>query len=73
MSIHGDVQFISQLKYKTHVAVIEKFIFMSSILNAVAQFIIILKKQSVLVAFSCDYSFIPSMLTICARQIVIYD
>ena len=30
MSIHGDVQFISQLKYKTHVAVIEKFTFMTS-------------------------------------------
>jgi len=38
MSIHGDVQFVSQLKYKTHVAVIEKFTFMTSILNAVAQF-----------------------------------
>ena len=38
MSIHADVQFISQLKYKTHVAVIEKFTFMTSILNAVAQF-----------------------------------
>jgi len=29
MSIHGDVQFISQLKYKTHVAVTEKFTFMT--------------------------------------------
>jgi len=38
MAIHGDVQFISQFKYKTHVAVIEKFTFMTSILNAVAQF-----------------------------------
>jgi len=38
MSIHGDVQFISQLKYKTHVAVIEKFTFMTGILNVVAQF-----------------------------------
>ena len=38
MSIHGDVQFVSQLKYKTHVEVIEKFTFMTSKLNAVAQF-----------------------------------
>jgi len=38
MSIHRDVLIISQLKYKTHVAVIEKFTFMTSILNAVAQF-----------------------------------
>jgi len=38
MSIHGDVQFISQLKYKIHVAVVEKFTFMTSTLNAVAQF-----------------------------------
>jgi len=38
MSIHEYVQFVSQLKYKTHVAVIEKFTFMTSILNAVAQF-----------------------------------
>jgi len=38
MSLHGDVQIISQLKYKTHVAVIETFTFMTSILNAVAQF-----------------------------------
>jgi len=38
MSILGDVQFISQLKYKTHVAVIEKFTFMTDVLNAVAQF-----------------------------------
>jgi len=38
MSIHGDVQFISQLKYKTHVAVTEKFTFMTNIFNAVAQF-----------------------------------
>jgi len=40
MSIHGDVQIISQLNYKTHVAVavIEKFTFMTSILDAVAQF-----------------------------------
>jgi len=38
MSVHGDVQIISQLKYKTHIAVIEKFTFMTSILNAVAQF-----------------------------------
>jgi len=38
MSIHGDVQIISQLKYKAHVSVIEKFTFMTSILNAVAQF-----------------------------------
>jgi len=30
MSIHGDVQFIGQLKYKTHVAVIEKFTFMTT-------------------------------------------
>jgi len=44
MSIHGDVQFISQLRYKTHVAVIEKFTFMTSILDAAAQSIIILKK-----------------------------
>jgi len=38
MSTHGDVQIISKLKYKAHVAVIEKFTFMTSILNAVAQF-----------------------------------
>jgi len=38
MSIHGDVQFISQLKYKTHVAVTEKFTFMTNIFNAGAQF-----------------------------------
>jgi len=38
MSIHADVQFIRQLKYKTCVALIEKFTFMTSILNAVAQF-----------------------------------
>jgi len=38
MSIHGDVQIISQIKYKTHVAVIEKFTFMTCIRNAVAQF-----------------------------------
>jgi len=44
MSIHGDVQFISQLKYKTHVAVIEKFTFMSSIFSAVAQFHYYLEK-----------------------------
>ena len=44
MSIHGDVKFISQLKYKTHVAVIEKFTFMTSILNAVAQFHYYLEK-----------------------------
>jgi len=28
MSIHGDVQFISQLKYKTHIAVAENVTFM---------------------------------------------
>jgi len=44
MSIDGDVQFISQLKYKTHVAVIEKFTFMTSILNAAAQFHYYLEK-----------------------------
>jgi len=38
MSIHEDVPFVSQLKYNTHVAVTEKFTFMMSILNAVAQF-----------------------------------
>jgi len=38
MSIHGDVRIISQLKYKTHVAVIEKLTFMTTILNAIAQF-----------------------------------
>jgi len=43
MSIHGDVQFISQLKYKTHVAVIEKLTFMTSIL-AVAMFHYYLEK-----------------------------
>jgi len=36
VSIQGDVQFVSQLKYKIHA--FEKFIFMTSILNAVAQF-----------------------------------
>jgi len=36
MSIHGDVQFISQLKYKTHVAIIEKFSFVTNMLTAVA-------------------------------------
>jgi len=38
MSIHGDVQLISQLKYKTHVAVTEKFTFVTSMLDAVSQF-----------------------------------
>jgi len=38
MSIHGDVRVIRQLKYNTHVAVTEKFTFVTSILNAVAQF-----------------------------------
>jgi len=47
MSIHGDVQIISQLKYyKTHVAVIEKFTFMTSIVNAVAQFQLLSWKSS---------------------------
>jgi len=36
MFIHGDVQIISQLKYKTHAAVIEKFTFMTGVLNNVA-------------------------------------
>jgi len=52
MSIHGDVQFISQLKYKTHVAVIEKFIFMTSILTAVAQFHCYFEK---VVSISCIF------------------
>jgi len=52
MSIHGDVQFISQLKYKTHVAAIEKFTFMTSILNAVAQFHYYLEK---VVSISCIF------------------
>ena len=52
MSIHGDVQFISQLKYKTHVAVIEKFTFMTSILNAVTQFHYYLEKA---VSISCIF------------------
>jgi len=43
MCIDGNVQFISQLKYKTHVAVIEKFAFMT-IVNAVAQFHYYLEK-----------------------------
>jgi len=30
-----DVQFVSQLKYKTHVAVIENFTFMTSILKLI--------------------------------------
>jgi len=46
MSIHGDVQFISQLKYKTHVEVIEKFTFMISNVNAVAQFQLLSWKSS---------------------------
>ena len=50
MSIHGDVQFISQLKYKIHVAVIEMFTFMTSILNAVAQFHYYLEK---VISISC--------------------
>jgi len=44
MSTLGDVQFISQLKYKTHVEVIEKFTFMTNIFNAVAQFHYYLEK-----------------------------
>ena len=52
MSIHGDVQFISQLKYKTHVAVMEKFTLMTSILNAVAQFRYYLEK---VVSISCIF------------------
>jgi len=52
MSIHGNVQFISQLKYKTHVGVIEKFTFMTSILNAVAQFHYYLEK---VVSISCIF------------------
>jgi len=51
MSIHGDVQFISKLKYKTHVAVSEKFTFMT-ILNAVAQFHYYLEK---VVSISCIF------------------
>jgi len=46
MSIHGDFQFISQLQYKTHVAVTENFTFMTSILNAVAQFQLLPWKSS---------------------------
>jgi len=38
MSILGDVHFISQLKYKTHVAVIEKFTFITNILNAATHY-----------------------------------
>jgi len=52
MSIHGDVQFMSQLKYKTHVALIEKFTFMTSILNDVAQFYYYLEK---VVSISCIF------------------
>jgi len=52
MSIRGDVQFISQIKYKTHVAVIEKFTFMTSILNAIAQFHYYLEK---VVSISCIF------------------
>jgi len=44
MSILGDVQFIIQLKCKTHVAVMERFTFMTNILNAVAQFHYYLEK-----------------------------
>ena len=51
MSIHGDVQFISKLKYKTHVAVSEKFTLMT-ILNAVAQFHYYLEK---VVSISCIF------------------
>jgi len=57
MSIHGDVQCISQLKYKTHVAVIQKFTFMTSILNAVAQFHYYLEKLVSTSCIFCDYSF----------------
>ena len=52
MSIHGDVQFISQLKYKIHVAVIEMFTFMTSIRNAVAQFHYYLEK---VISISCIF------------------
>jgi len=52
MSILGDVQFISQLKYKTHVAIMEKFTFMTNILNAVAQFHYYLEKA---VSISCIF------------------
>jgi len=52
MSIHGDVQFISQLRYKAQVAVIEKFTFMTGILNAVAQFHYNLEK---VVSISCIF------------------
>jgi len=73
MSIQGDVQFINQLKYKTRVSLIEKFTYMTSILNAVAQFHYYLEKVVSISCFFCDYSFIPSMLRICARQIVIHN
>jgi len=52
MSIHGDVQFISQLKYKTHVAVFENLTFMTNIPNAVAQFHCYLEK---VVSISCIF------------------
>jgi len=52
MSIHGGVQFISQLKCKTHVAVNEMFTFMTSILSAVAQFHYYLEK---VVSISCIF------------------
>ena len=52
MCIDGNVQFISQLKYKTHVAVTEKFAFMNCILNAVARFHYYLEK---IVSIGCIF------------------
>jgi len=52
MSTHRDVQFMSQLKYKTHVAVIEKFTFMTSYLTLLHSFNYYLEK---VVSISCIF------------------
>jgi len=38
LNVHRDVQFMGQLKYKTHVAVNEKFTFMTSMLKELRSF-----------------------------------
>jgi len=52
MSIHGDVQFISQLKYKTHVEATEKFTFTPSNLTLLHSFNYYLEK---VVSISCIF------------------
>jgi len=73
MSILRDVQFISQLRYNTHVAVIENFTFMTNILNVVAHFHFYLEKVVNISCISRDYSFIPSMLRMCASNKVMHN